>query len=213
KTFLEQLPVADPTDDQPKTYRTHRISRDLQIWFVEGRDYRSPNSMEDGPGKTLWGAEQIEWLKRTLAESDATFKLLISPTPMVGPDDLRKRDNHCDIGGFRHERDEFCGWLAETGLLTRHFYVVCGDRHWQYHGIDPSGVEEFSSGALIDENSRLGRKPGDPKSTDPNAEIKQPYTQAKPSGGFLHITQTPASANEPATLTFRFCDEFGKTLY
>jgi len=32
-------------------------------------------------------SEQNGWLKQTLKASDATFKLLISPTPMVGPDD------------------------------------------------------------------------------------------------------------------------------
>ena len=78
----------------------------------QGRDYRSPNMMEPGPGKILWGAEQLEWFKRTLAESDATFKILISPMPMVGPDDAKqaerpsdnhdslKRDNHSNPQGF-----------------------------------------------------------------------------------------------------------------
>ena len=86
---------------------------------------------------------------------------------MIGPDDLHKKDNHTNIGGFRAERDEFFAWLEETGIAEKGFYIICGDRHWQYHSIDPSGIEEFSTGALIDVNSRLGRKPGDPKSTDP----------------------------------------------
>ncbi|MDP7337981.1 MAG: alkaline phosphatase D family protein, partial [Vicinamibacterales bacterium] len=85
-TFLEQVPVVDPNAANPVTYRTHRVSRDLQIWLTEGRDYRSPNMAPAGPDKTLWGAEQLAWLKRTLLESDATFKILISPTPMIGPD-------------------------------------------------------------------------------------------------------------------------------
>ncbi len=84
-TFLEQVPVVDPVEKDPVTYRSHRVSRELQIWLVEGRDYRSPNEMPDGPSKTLWGKTQLQWLKRTLLESDATFKILISPTPMVGP--------------------------------------------------------------------------------------------------------------------------------
>ncbi len=110
--FLEQVPIVDPNDSSPITYRTHRINKDLQIWLMEGRDYRSPNMMEPGPEKTLWGEEQREWLERTLLESDAAFKVLISPTPMIGPDDaeqagraaeghdLNKRDNHTNPGGF-----------------------------------------------------------------------------------------------------------------
>lgn len=213
RVMLEQLPIAPQGAKNVKTYRTHRVSKELQIWFVEGRMYRSPNTMKDGPGKTIWGAEQKAWLKRTLKASDAKFKLLISPTPMVGPDDARKTDNHTNIGGFRHERDEFFAWLKETGLDKRGFYLVCGDRHWQYHARHPTGIEEFSCGALVDANSRLGRKPGDPKSTDPKGLIKQLYTQKVRSGGFLMIGVTPAAKSAPAKLTFQWFDEFGKLLH
>ncbi len=213
RVMLEQLPYAASDASDVKTYRTHRVSRDLQIWLTENRWYRSPNAMDDGPEKTIWGKRQTEWLKQTLADSDATFKVLISPTPMVGPDDLRKTDNHTNLGGFRHERDAFFGWLQESGLLEGHFYVVCGDRHWQYHSVDPSGVEEFSCGALVDENARLGRKPGDPKSTDPEGLIRQPYCQEPASGGFLYIRATPSIDNRPAQLAFSFHDEQGKLLY
>ena len=211
RMMLEQLPVASAHEPDTKTYRTHRVSRDLQIWFPENRMYRSPNAMKDGPAKSIWGAEQKAWLKRTIAESDATFKLLISPNPMIGPDDARKSDNHTNFGGFRHERDEFFAWLKQTGLDS-HFYLVCGDRHWQYHSIHPTRLEEFSCGALVDANSRPGRKPGDPKSTDPKGLIKQVYSQKKPSGGFLLI-EAAAHDEKPATLTFRFHDELGNVLY
>jgi alkaline phosphatase/alkaline phosphatase D len=106
-TFREQVPVVNPADPKAVTYRTHRIGHDLQLWFVEGRDYRSPNKMAGGPDKTLWGAEQKAWLMRTLTESDATFKILVSPTPMVGPDDGYKTDNHVNADGFRHEGEAF----------------------------------------------------------------------------------------------------------
>ena len=85
RMFLEQLPVADPKTASPITFRTYRVNKLLQIWLVEGRDYRSPNNMPDGPDKSLWGAAQKEWLKGTLLASDATFKILVSPTPMVIP--------------------------------------------------------------------------------------------------------------------------------
>lgn len=212
-TFREQVPVVDPSDPEAKTYRTHRVNRDLQIWLVEGRDYRSPNRMPDGPEKTLWGAEQLAWLKRTLLESDATFKLLISPTPLVGPDDAYKIDNHTNHKGFRHEGREFFRWIVEHDLHRQGFYTVCGDRHWQYHSRDPLGIEEFSCGALVDENSRLGRLPGDPKSTDPDAEVHQFYTQSEPSGGFLRITVGPGTEPETGRARFVFFDDLGEVLY
>lgn len=208
RIFREQVPVVDPTDPQAKTYRTFRINKHLQIWLVEGRDYRSPNKMDDGPDKTLWGTEQIAWLKQTLLASDATYKLLISPTPMVGPDDAYKRDNHTNHKGFRTEGRAFFKWIKDRGLDKRGFHIICGDRHWQYHSVDPTGIEEFSSGALVDSNSRLGRNPGDPKSTDPNAEINQFYTQEEASGGFLRV-----SVNETASAQFEFYDENGELLH
>ncbi|WP_417730892.1 alkaline phosphatase D family protein [Rosistilla oblonga] len=214
RLMLEQLPVAQADDADAKTYRTFRIGKDLQIWMTENRMYRSDNKMEDGPDKTIWGAEQKAWLMKTLEASDATFKLLISPTPMVGPDDKRKTDNHANIGGFRTERDQFFAWLKTKQLDQGNFFVVCGDRHWQYHAIDPSGFEEFSCGALVDANSRLGRKAGDPASTDPEGLIKQPYLQDPRSGGFLEIHLTPAADDsQPATLHFRWRDEQGVLLH
>ena len=211
RVMLEQLPIAPANQQDAKTYRTHRASRDVQVWFTENRMYRSPNATPDGPDKTIWGAEQKEWLKRTLAESDATFKLLISPTPMIGPDDLRKTDNHTNIGGFRHERDEFFHWLIETGIARQGFFILCGDRHWQYHSVHPTGIEEFSCGALIDANSRPGRLPGDPKSTDPEGLIKQPYRQDEPSGGFLMVTVSRPDDDEPR-LSVEHYDERGELL-
>ena len=209
--FKEQMPVVDPDDLDAVTYRTHRVSRDLQIWFVEGRDYRDPLDMPDSPRKTIWGAKQKAWLKQTLLDSDATFKLLISPTPMVGPDDASKRDNHTDFNGYRYEGDEFFEWLQENDISPNEFFIACGDRHWQYHAVHPAGFEEFSSGALIDQNSRLGVRPGDPDSTDPEGRIRHIYQYDEPTGGFLTITLHPA--NDGATLTFRFHDETGKVLH
>lgn len=208
RIFREQVPVVDPLDRDAKTYRTFRVNKHLQIWLVEGRDFRSPNKMDDGPEKTLWGAEQISWLKTTLLASDATWKLLISPTPMVGPDDAYKIDNHTNHEGFRHEGRAFFQWVKQNMLHKNGFHVICGDRHWQYHSVDPMGIEEFSCGALVDANARLGRSPGDKKSTDPNAEIRQLYTQRKASGGFLNVTVA-----QDASARFEFFDEHGESLY
>lgn len=211
RVLMEQLPYAPFEEPAAKTYRTHRLSKELQIWLPENRFYRTPNAMPDGPDKTIWGAEQKRWLMESLQASDATYKLLISPTPMVGPDDRRKTDNHCNIGGFRHERDEFFAFLKANDLNQQNFFMICGDRHWQYHALDSSGFEEFSCGALVDANSRLGRAPGDPQSTDPQGLIKQLYTQQERSGGFLMVTC--GLVDGKTQLTFEFFDEKGTSLY
>jgi alkaline phosphatase/alkaline phosphatase D len=209
--FREQVPVIGPHDHDAPTWRTHRVSRDLQLWLVEGRDHRSPNADPDGPGKTLWGAEQRAWLERTLRASDATFRVLVSPTPLVGPDDAYKRDNHTNPRGFRAEGEAFLAWAREHGLPDAGFVVCCGDRHWQYLSVHPSGVQEFSCGALVDANARLGRAPGDPASTDPEATIRQPYVSRVASGGFLLVDVTPT--DEGAAMRLAFVDEHGAELH
>ncbi len=209
EVFREQMPIHAAGDRSSPTYRTHRVSKHLQIWLTEGRDHRSPNNMEDGPGKTLWGAEQLAWLERTLKESDATWKILISPTPVVGPDDASKTDNHVNLGGFRHEADAFFAWLNSNKISG--FMTFCGDRHWQYHSIHPSGFEEFACGALNDENSRRGVPPGSKKGTDPEGLIKQPYTYPKPTGGFLRVRLTEEE-NGKAGLIIEHHDDTGKLM-
>jgi alkaline phosphatase D len=207
--FREQMPIAPARDSSSPTYRTHRVNRHLQIWLTEGRDHRSPNAMADGPEKSLWGTQQREWLQRTLRESDATWKILISPTPMVGPDDATKVDNHADIAGFRHERDRFFQWLQDEKITG--FMVFCGDRHWQYHSIHPSGVEEFACGALNDENARLGVPPGSKKGSDPEGRIKQPYLYSEPTGGFIQVQVLPQNRASPK-LQIEHRDDTGKVM-
>ncbi len=208
--FREQMPVHPAGDRTTPTYRTHRIHHDVQLWFTEGRDFRSPNNMPDGPEKSLWGPVQREWLQRTLKESDAAWKIIITPTPMVGPDDAKKKDNHVNLAGFRHEADAFFDWAKTSGTGT--LLTFCGDRHWQYHSIHPSGVEEFSCGALNDENSRMGVPPGSEKGTDPDSLIKQPFTHARPTGGFLHVTVDQDEKAKPR-LHIEFRDDRGALLY
>jgi len=216
KNYREQLPVTDPADPEALTYGTFRINCHLQIWIVEGRQYRSPNKMKDGPGKSIWGKEQKDWLKKTLLASDATFKILVSPTPLVGPDGKGKKDNHTNIGGFQHEANEFFQWLKDNRFDKKNFYICCGDRHWQYHAIHPSGFEEFSCGSIVEENSRLGVKAGDPKSTDPEGKIKQPYCvlePIKPYPGFLIVSVIPDDSKRSAIAEFAFYDENGNLRY
>jgi len=141
--FLEQVPMGE------RTWRTFRWGKDLQIWLVEGRDFRSPNTMPDGPDKTIWGQEQKEWFKRTVQESDATFRILISPTPLVGPDRSNKHDNHSNVD-FAHEGNE----LREFISNQKNTYVICGDRHWQYVSVDAkTGTREYSCGPASDEHA------------------------------------------------------------
>lgn len=191
---LEIFPEQVPMDG--RTYRTFRWGKDLQIWLVEGRDFRSPNTMEDGPDKTIWGDRQKRWFKRTVQASDATFRVLISPTPVVGPDRTNKRDNHANRG-FQHEGDEIRAFIAEQ----ENMYVVCGDRHWQYVSVDPeTGVREYSCGPASNEHAGGWD----------NSNVQPEHEYLNVTGGFLAVTV--ARENDTPTLTARHYSVDGELL-
>ena len=183
RVYREQVPMSE------KPYRTFRWGKGLQVWFTEGRDFRSPNTDTDGPDKTIWGADQKRWLKDTLLASDTDWKILVSPTPIVGPDRTNKHDNHSN-DNFTYEGDEFRDFVIEH--MPDNFFVACGDRHWQYHSIHPkTGLHEFSSGPASDDHA--GGSPGfDPEYHQFHREL----------GGFLAVTAR--REGDQSTLTFRF---------
>ena len=182
--FREQAPMGDCD------FRTIRWGRDLQLWFTDGRDYRSPNTMPDGPEKTIWGAGQKQWFKRTVKESTVTWKVLVSPTPVVGPDRGNKHDNHSN-DAFTHEGDEIRAWLKANA--PDNFFVVCGDRHWQYHSVHPvSGVHEFSVGPASD--SHASGSPG---------EDREYHKFHRVAGGFLCVELRPVGTTSEISFQLR----------
>ena len=181
RIFIQQTGLPSPA------YRTLRVGKDLQVWLMEGRDYRSPNNAADGPEKSIWGAEQKAWLASSLAESKAKFKVLISPTPIVGPDRDNKHDNHSNAV-FATEGNEIRKMLGTHANLVS----VCGDRHWQYHSVDPAtGLHEFSVGPVSD------RHAGGWDQKDYRADM---HRFLRVGGGYLEIELSGVAADRKLTL-------------
>lgn len=175
RVFRDVFPASE------KNYRTFRWGKGVQIWILEGRDFRSPNDMPDGPEKTIWGAEQKAWLKSTLKESDAEYRLVISPTPIVGPDRDSKNDNHVNSRGFYHEGQEFLNFLIDEGMADNTFLLV-GDRHWQYHSKYKELIHEFSSS--VPGQGNLAKT-----TADETAHVVRDYAKSAP--GWLDVKYTP----------------------
>jgi alkaline phosphatase D len=193
RVFKTVFPMGERTD------RTVRWGKGLQIWMLENRDYRSPNEMPDGPDKSIWGARQKAWLKETLLSSDADYRLVISPNPIIGPDRIMKGDNQANLNGFWHEGQEFLDWVKDHKLGN--VILMCGDRHWQYHSIDRRNgrdVHEFSCGPTCDEHVQAVPPPYE--------GVERPYAASR--GGFLAVDYRP-----DRTLTFEFFSQDGKPLH
>lgn len=194
RVFKQVFPLGE------KTFRTVRWGRGLQIWMLENRDFRSPNEMPDGPEKSIWGKEQKTWLMETLAESNADYRVIISPNPLIGPDRLMKGDNHANLNGFWNEGQEFLNWLRDQQL--KNVVLMCGDRHWQYHSIDRRAgryTHEFSCGPTSDDHVQ---------NVPPLYEgVERPYAASR--GGFLSVRYQP----EDRSLVCNFHSMSGESVY
>lgn len=187
RIFLQQAPMG------PRTYRSFRWGKHLEVWLLEGRDFRSANNAPDGPEKTILGAGQKRWLKSTVEASDARWRIIVSPTPWVGPDRPNKRDNYSNAS-FACEGSEMRAWAA----ALKNVIVMNGDRHWQYHSVDPkTGLHEFSCGAVSDQHA--GGTPG---------ENHAYHRFHRLAGGYVM-----ASIAADGSLVFTHHDVNGKTIY
>jgi alkaline phosphatase D len=166
---------------------------------MEGRDYRTPDWTEKRtPAPTLWGREQIKWLGETLAASTATFRVILTTVPVVGPDRSNKDDNYANAG-FAVEGNEIRELLARYPNLT----VITGDRHWQYVSVDPAtSVNEWSIGPSTAAHA------GGWEEKTPRPEHRFLRTG---QGGFLSGVVTPTATG--ARLELRLHDVDGRVVY
>jgi len=85
RAFVDENPfTADPAKS-PKLYRTFSYGLHAQVFVLDCRQYRSPNSAKDlaSAPKTMLGAEQLAWLEREIAKSKATWKIIVSSVPLA----------------------------------------------------------------------------------------------------------------------------------
>ena len=177
-TFERGLEIFDfeqfPSNENP--YKTVVWGKDLQIWILDSRNYRSKNSEKDGPQKTIWGSKQKKWFFNTLNKSKTTFKVLISANPILGPDRANKSDNHAN-DNFKFEKKEIIKELRKQ----KNLFICNGDRHWQYvTNYDENNLWEFCCGAGTDNHQ--------PNAWQIEKEgIRPEHKFLRTKGGFLSV--------------------------
>ncbi|HLP07141.1 MAG TPA: alkaline phosphatase D family protein [Opitutaceae bacterium] len=187
--FREQVPVTDPRDPASLTFRSVQATRDLALWMLEVRDYRSPNGAADNKDKSLWGTSQAEWLFRTQVSSPTFFKVMVQPTAIVGPD--ASPDSH--VTAFRSERQAFLDHVKANDLANKGLIAIVGGDS-QYHSVSAEGLEEISVGSLTTPAAVAA----------PAAGVKVSFAQSQPTAGFALVEVTPgvtavaAAAGKPA---------------
>jgi phosphodiesterase/alkaline phosphatase D-like protein len=105
------------------TYFTHRTGP-IDLYVMDNRSHRSPNSAPDNSSKTMLGATQKADVKAWLSSSTAPFKFLVSSVPWnnygtTGSDSWR---------GFTTERAELFNYIRNNNI--RGVVLISGDQHW-----------------------------------------------------------------------------------
>jgi alkaline phosphatase D len=116
RAFLEQNPVRRHPDDPSRIYRSVRWGRHLHLFLLDTRQYRAPAALADrGPApKSMLGQAQREWLVRTAGASDATWRVIVSGSPLAIP------------AGLPDARDGWAGGGGETGY-ARELRLIMDD--------------------------------------------------------------------------------------
>jgi alkaline phosphatase D len=153
-------------DDSQRLYRTVRAGADLDVFILDTRQYRSRNADQDGPAKTMLGKTQLQWLLRRLAESTATWKVIVTTVPLSIPkgggagspgNDGWARG--ADGTGFERERQVIVDYIL--GQRVKNVVFLAGDVHYvQANAYDPNGdgvvdFHEFIAGPLSAAPGRL----------------------------------------------------------
>ena len=105
-------------------------------------DKQIPNPRKDHPPGTLFGPEQKEWLKHTLAASDATWKLLATSVPFlpmrIDMDQVDPKATTLALtadawDGYPAERREVMEWARQAGI--NNLISLSGDHHQSFAGL------------------------------------------------------------------------------
>ncbi|HUP00090.1 MAG TPA: alkaline phosphatase D family protein [Gemmatimonadota bacterium] len=174
---------------------SHVQMGDVELFLTDDRFYRDPEDGPRVPGKTMLGAEQLEWLRERLAESTARLKIVA-----VGVQVLADYHDYDGYVKYPHERDELLAWIRERRIEGVVF--VSGDRHLSelMRDDDRVGYPLYELTA-----SPVGNRPFPAGLDQPNPIRLGGYSQ-----GFNYGLLDIDTAAEPATLTFRLKDEAGR---
>lgn len=108
--------------ETPGVFRNVSVN-DVDFFLLDGRYYRDADGAQQLPGKTLFGAAQLRWLKNALLASTSRFKVIVAGNQVLKEVPPR-------IEGWSHfadERREFLDWLSANRINGVVF--LSGDRH------------------------------------------------------------------------------------
>jgi alkaline phosphatase D len=185
---------SDKTEGIWSTFRYGKV----QVILLDDRYWRDPDDKANGAGKTMLGAVQKAWLKRTLKASTARVKVIANGCQMLG-----SYTSFASFDKFPEERAELLAFLDQERI---------------------DGVVFVSGNRQLAELQKLERPGAYPLYDLTTAPMAAPMTAAGVQEvNPIRINSTTRSTNfamldiddsvQPGTLTFRVNDNQGTQLF
>lgn len=166
QALFEYWPIRRDPLDPDRLYRRLRGGKNLEIFILDTRQYRSRNGDPDGPQKTMLGDAQLAWLLDGLAHSTATWKVIASSVPLsvpkAGPLHTPGNDgwaNGIDGTGFETELRRIADRIVSEEI--RNVVWLAADVHFvqaNVYDVDDDGrhdFHEFVAGPLAAAGGRM----------------------------------------------------------
>ncbi|MDO6964872.1 alkaline phosphatase D family protein [Rhizobium alvei] len=169
RAFHEMTPIRYTPAEPGRVYRKIAYGPLVDVFFVDLRSYRGPNDDNKQPELSeksrIFGLEQVNWLKRELANSRATWKIIACDMPiglivwdnykeMKGSEAVANGDNG-PASGRELEVTDLLRYIKNAGI-TNTVWLTADVHYTAAHYYDPSKAQfqdfapfwEFVSGPL-----------------------------------------------------------------
>ncbi|HKY85855.1 MAG TPA: alkaline phosphatase D family protein [Pseudorhodoplanes sp.] len=138
RAFCEYMPMRQTLAETGRIYRKVGYGPLLDIFLLDMRSYRGPNDNRRdavfGPGSQILGAAQTAWLKRSLTQSNAIWKVIAADLPigLISEDAIAQGDGaplgrEFEIAGIlsfiKHAGISNTVWItADMHYAAAHYY-------------------------------------------------------------------------------------------
>ncbi len=153
RAFLEYWPIRTPPMQPGRLYRSLRWGRTAELFILDTRQYRSPERWPDGPGKSMLGRAQKQWLIDGVRRSDALVKVVASSVVL-------RHHGSDSWEGYATERDEILHAIRDQRIANVIF--LSADVHYAAWLRHPEGAYEAIAGPLAAIPARTARAAGRP---------------------------------------------------
>jgi alkaline phosphatase D len=211
RAFLDYFPIASNPEEPGRLYRKFSWGRLLDLFILDTRQYRSPNTDLDGPRKTMLGTAQRRWLIDGVTGSPATWKIVVTSVPLSVPTGGKNHDSWSNANilgfpeengtGFASERDAILRVFRQRGV--KNLVFLSADVHHaeliRHHPTPEWSFHEFIAGPL---SATLGR----PRPLDMGLNPRTLFAVGE-------IENFGEVAIEPTSLTVRIIDIDGQVRF